>query len=187
MSNIDNYKQKLETHQNSYLEINNEGEIKDLFKGVLIIFIKDIMQLYNKLLVKLPELTFSKSSEKISNLNILLNSLEGDGVLFNINCNDFILKGYVNYIYTKYRDDMMSWDLEKMKTLNNENIKEVVVNTIKNENANNEALEYLNIIPELVLMINNLKEKDILKLLYLLNNLNVIIDVYLVKKSQNLF
>ena len=36
-------------------------------------------------------------------------------------------------------------------------------------------------------MINNLKEKDILKVLYLLNNLNVIIDVYLVKKSQKIF
>ena len=34
-------------------------------------------------------------------------------------------------------------------------------------------------------MINNLSEKDILKVMYLLNNVNVIIDVYLAKKSLN--
>lgn len=187
MTEINNYKQQLDLIKINCLEMNNETEIKDLFKGVLIMFMKDIVQLYNKLLKKLPELKFSNSSEKISNLNTLLESLEGDGKLFNIDCNELILKGYVNYIYTKYRDDMMEWDLENIKKLNENNIKEVVVDTATAENVKNEASDYLNIIPELVLMINNLKEKDILKVLYLLNNLNVIIDVYLVKKSQKIF
>jgi hypothetical protein len=187
MSDITNYNQQLELIKVSCLNINNESEIKDLFKGVLIMFMKDIIQLYNKLLKKLPELKCSNSSEKISNLNTLLESLEGDGKLFNIDCNEIILKGYVSYIYTIYRDGMMEWDLEAIKRMNKNNITEAVIDTATAENVKGEASEYLNIIPELVLMINNLKEKDILKVLYLLNNLNVIIDVYLVKKSQKIF
>ena len=187
MSEIDNYKSKIELIKNNYSQLNTEIEIKDLFKGIIIMFIKDVIRLYNKLIKKLPELKFSKSSEKISNLNTLLTSLETDGKLFNLDLNDIILRAYINYFYMKYRDDMMDWNIDKIKLLNEESIKCAVINSAKSEDMVETASEYLNIIPEIVLMINNLKESDILKMLYLLNNLNTIIDVYLLKKSQNIF
>ena len=186
MTEIDNYKLKIETIQNSYSQLDTEIEIKELFKGVVIMFIKDVIQLFNKLIKKLPDLKFSQSSEKISNLNTLLESLESDGKLFNLDVNDIMIRAYISYFYVKYRDDMMNWDLEKIKSINENAIKNVVVDSAKTEDVYETASEYLNIIPEIVLMINNLKEKDILKLLYLLNNLNAIIDVYLVKKSQGI-
>ena len=187
MSEIDNYKSKIETIKNNCSQLNTETEIKELFKGIIIMFIKDVIRLYNKLIKKLPELKFSKSSEKISNLNILLDSLETDGKLFNLDINEIILRAYINYFYMKYRDDMMNWDLENIKLLNEDTIKCAVIDSAKSEDVVETASEYLNIIPEIVLMINNLKESDILKMLYLLNNLNTIIDVYLLKKSQQIF
>ena len=187
MSEIDNYKCKIETIKNNCSQLNTELEIKELFKGIIIMFIKDVIRLYNKLINKLPDLKFSKSSEKISNLNTLLTSLETDGKLFNIDLNDIILRAYINYFYMKYRDDMMDWNLDNIKLLNEESIKSAVINSAKSEDVVDKASEYLNIIPEIVLMINNLKETDILKMLYLLNNLNTIIDVYLLKKSEKIF
>jgi hypothetical protein len=182
---IDNYKIELIALNNNCLNFSSEKELTDLFKGVIIMFIKDIILMYNKLLQKIPDLKYSKSSEKITNLNILLDSLETDGKLFNIDCNDIILRAYVNYFYTKYRDYMMNWDIEKIKELNEEKIKEVIIDTASKENMSESVAEHLNIIPEIVLMINNLKERDILSILYLLNNLNVIIDVHLYKKLSN--
>jgi hypothetical protein len=186
MAELEDYKLKLETIKESYSQLSTEAEIKDLFKGITIIFIKEIIQLYNKLLKKLPHMKFSKSSEKISNLNTLLESLESDGRLFNIDVNDIIIRSYISYFFIKYRDDMMNWDLEKIAYINEDKFKEVVVDGVTSENVANTqaASEYLNIIPEIILMVNNLKPKDILKLLYILNNLNVIVDIYLVKKSQ---
>ena len=115
MSDIDNYKFKIETIKNNYFKLNTDLEIKDLFKGVIIMFIKDVIRLYNKLIIKLPELKFSKSSEKISNLNKLLYSLESDGKIFNLDVNDIIFRAYISYFYLKYREDMMEWNIEKIK------------------------------------------------------------------------
>ena len=187
MSEIDSYKSKLEIIKNNCLLLGTETEIKDLFKGIIIMFIKDVIRLYNKLIKKLPELKFSQSSEKISNLNTLLESLESDGKLFNLDLNDIILRAFITYFYMKYRDDMMSWDIQNIKLVDENLIKSAVIDTARSEDVVDTASEYLNIIPEIVLMINNLKESDILKMLYLLNNLNVIIDVYLLKKSQGTF
>jgi len=187
MSDIDNYKLRIETIKNNYLRLNTELEIRDLFKGVIIMFIKDIVRLYNKLIIILPQLKFSKSSEKISNLNKLLYSLESDGKMFNLDVTDIIFRAYINYFYLKYRDDMMEWNIQKIKLLDEESIKSVLMDGAKSENIEEKASEYLNIIPEIVLMANNLKENDILKLLYLLNNINIIIDIYLLKKSQGIF
>ena len=187
MTEIDNYKSKIETIKNNYLQLNTELEIKDLFKGIIIMFIKDVIRLYNKLIKKNPELNLLKSSEKISNLNTLLDSLESDGILFNLDVTYIILRAYINYFYMKYRDDMMNWNIDNIKLVNEDSIKSVVIDTAKNENVVETASEYLNIIPELILIINNLKESDILKMLYLLNNLNTIIDVYLLKKSEGKF
>ena len=56
MSEIDNYKSKIETIKNNYSQLNTETEIKELFKGIIIMFIKDVLRLFNKLIKKLPEL-----------------------------------------------------------------------------------------------------------------------------------
>jgi hypothetical protein len=186
-SAIQSYKLKIKVLEENCLQISKEDEFKELFKGVVIMFIKDVILLYNKLLIKMPDLKYSKSSEKITNLNTLLNALETDGKLFNLDCNDIILRAYINYFYTSYRDDMLEWNLEKISNINENDIKEAVLDTASKENVANEASAHLNIIPEIVLMINNLKERDILQILYLLNNLNTVIDVYLVKKASNQF
>jgi hypothetical protein len=181
---INKYNDKINTLNNNCINITTETEFKELFKGVIIMFIKDIIILYNKLLIKLPNLKYSSSSEKITNLNILLTSLEGDGKLYGIDCCDIILRAYITYFYVKFRDDMMSWNIENVKKINEQNMQNIVIDTASKEKIGNEVSEYLNIIPEIILMINNLNEKDIIKLMYLLNNVNVIIDVYLAKKSQ---
>lgn len=181
---IDNYKEKLNILKNNCLEIKNETDFKDLLKGIVIMFIKDIQLLYGKLLIKLPELKFSNSSNKISNLNLLLNSLESDGNILNIDCMDIIIKGYINYFYIKYRDYMINWDINKIKQIDVSNIEQVILDTAALENKITEVSEHLNLIPEVVLMMNNLKDKDIIKILYLLNNMNTIIDVYLLKKQS---
>jgi hypothetical protein len=181
---IESYKVQLNCLKDSCMELASESELTDLFKGVVIMFIKDVILMYSKLLQKIPDLKYSSSSEKITNLNTLLNALEGDGKLFNLDCNDIILRAYVNYFYTQYRDHMMNWDLEQIKAINEKNIEEAVIDTASKEKVLDQASEHLNIIPEIVLMINNLKERDILKILYLLNNLNTVIDVYLYKKMS---
>lgn len=159
------------------------SDLLELFKGMIVTFIKELMTTYNKLLQKMPELRYSKSSDKISNLNILLECLEGSGILFGVNCVDLILRGYTNHIYMKYRDDMMQWEIEKIKGINSSAIEQEVFKTATVENVDlTESGEYLDLIPEIVLMMNNLKEKEILKILYVLNNINVIIDIYLFKQ-----
>lgn len=182
---ISKYIEKVNTLSKNCSNILTETEFRELFKGVIIMFIKDMIVLYNKLLIKLPDLKYSSSSEKITNLNILLNSLEGDGKLYGIDCNDIILRAYITYFYIKYRDDMMSWNIENVKKINEQNVHNVVIDTANKEKVSSEVSEYLNIIPEVIMMLNNLSEKDILKIMYLLNNVNVIIDIYLAKKSLN--
>jgi hypothetical protein len=176
-SYIKKYEQKIDKLRQDCLNINSDDDFKELFKGVVILLIKDIVLLFNKLVSQHPELKFSKSSEKISNLNILLDSLEGDGMLFGINCNDIIMRSYVNFVYSKYRDVMVEWKIENIKNIDEDKIKSDI-------NEKVDIGEYLNIIPEIKMMANYLKEKEILKILFLLNNLNVIIDIYLLKHNK---
>ena len=176
---IKKYEEKIDNLRQSCLNIESDADFKELFKGVVIMFIKDIILLFNKLVSINPEFKFSKSSEKISNLNILLDSLESDGFLFGINCNDIIMRSYVNFVYSKYRDNMMEWNIKQIINIDEEQIKNDVLNKTKAENIG----EYLNIIPEIKIMSTYLKEKDILKVLFLLNNLNVIVDIYLLKRK----
>ena len=184
--NITEFKVKLAIFTETCNNINSELELRDLFKGVIIMFLDDIIHIYNKLLNKIPELRDSNSSKKISNLNTLLEALNGDGKIFGIDCTDIILRSYITYFYTKYRDEMIEWNLEAIKNINENGLTEIVMDTASNENITSSVSEHLNIIPEVVLMLNNLKDKDIITLLYLLNNLNTIIDIYLLKKSKNL-
>ncbi len=182
---IDKYKTCLDELKDKYMNLKSETEIINLFKGVVIIFIKDIILLYNKLVVKIPSLKFSNSSEKITSLNTLLNSLEGDGKLFNIDCIDLILKSYISYLYTDYRDIMFNWDIEKIKTINEKDVKDAIITTSSKDNKTKTVSKHFNLIPEIIMMINTLNEKDILKLLYLLNNLNIIVDIYIYNQMLN--
>lgn len=182
---ITNYKNDLENVSVGCLNLSSEEDIKNLFKGVIIMFIENVICLYGKLLIKLPDLRFSKSSDKITNLNMLLKSLQTDGILFGLNCNDIILKAYITYFYVKYRDQMMNWDISQLKLIDEINIREVAIETAEKEQIlETTATEYLNIIPEIILMINNLDVKDILHMLYYLNYLNIIIDTYFYKMTQ---
>lgn len=182
LNTIEKYKIKLKNLNENCMKLTNETELIELFKGVVIMFIKEVILLYNKLIQKIPDLKYSKSSEKITKLNILLNALESDGKLFNLDCNTIILRAYVNYIYTLYRDNMMNWNIKQIIAINTDNITKIVCSTVSKENIIAETSDYLNIIPEIVLMIQNLKDKDILKILYLLNNLNTVVDVFFYKK-----
>jgi len=175
----------LDTLKITCLEMNKENDFKELFKGVIIMFIKDILLLYNKCLPNIDGLKTPKCAEKISNLNILLQSLETNGRILGFDCNDIIIRAYVNYFYYKYRDDLINWEIEKMKNIKEQEIKQLLLNSAKEEKIEDSASEYLNIIPEIVMIINCLREREIIKLFYLLNNLNIIMDVYLVKKSNN--
>lgn len=179
-SNIKKYNEKIDKLRQNCLNIDNDDDFKELFKGVVILFIKDIILLFNKLVNQHPEFKYSNSSEKISNLNILLDSLESDGILFGINCNDIIMRSYVNFVYSKYRDDMIEWNIENIKNIN----EDVIKNDVMHDSSIDNISEYLNIIPEIKIMCTYLKEKDYMKILFLLNNLNVIIDIYLLSKNK---
>lgn len=181
---INSYKQHILEQQQQYFELTTEYDFKELFKGVFIMFIKEIVLLYNKILVQAPEFKFTNTSEKITNLQMVLNSLETNGKILGIDCNDVIMRSYVAYFYTKYRDVTMEWNINKVKSLKENKVNDIIINTAAKENLTNKSNEYLNIVPEVILMINKLKEKDILKILYFLNNLNSILDVYLVKKTS---
>jgi hypothetical protein len=181
---IEHYKKQLIVQQSEYLNLNSDDVFKELFNGTIIMFIKEILILYNKLTIQHPELKTSHCAEKISNLNMLLRSLEGDGKLLGINCNEFILKAYINYCYLKYREILQTWDILKIKSINENNIKSAVIDTASKETVLSKASEHLNIIPEIITMINNLHDKEILKILFYLNNLNLIVDIYLVKESN---
>ena len=177
--NLDNLKDKC-------LVIDNDNDFKELFKGVIIMLIKDIIVLNSKLLPSIKSLNTSKCLEKFSNLNILLQNLESNQTMLGFDCNDIIIRGYINYFYSKYRDDIINWNIDKIKNINENEITQIILSSTKNENIESIVSDYLNILPEIILIINCLKEREILKIFYLLNNLNIILDVYLVKKADNL-
>jgi len=180
---INTYDNNLEIFKRKYLNIEVEKEFKELFKGTVVLLLENIVLLYSKILQKKPELKFSKSAEKISNINSLMDCLKNDTKLLGCDVNEVIMRGYVSYFYTKYRDLMMDWDISKIKNIEESDVKDVVNNTVTSQEVMEMAKGYFNIVPEIVMMVNLVKEKEILKLLYLLNNINVIIDVYLYKKN----
>lgn len=182
---INIYKLQIDELHKNCSNINSEAEFRELFKGIVIMFINDMILMYDKLLTKIPTLKNSVSSEKITYLKILLDALNGDGMLFGVECNELMIRAYLNYFWTPYRDYMMDWDLSNIQYINESNVKNAIVDTASKENLLDTALENLNIIPEIMMMKDNLSERDILKILFLLNNLNTIIDVYLYKKSLN--
>jgi hypothetical protein len=182
---IETYKSNLHLFNDKCKNINTETEYKDLFRGIFVMFLEDFVKLYNKLSIKINELNTNKIKEKIDNLNKLLDILNNDGKIFGIDCNEIILRGYINYFYTSYREKFMLWDLNSINT-NENSIKNEVLSIANNENALEITSNYLDIIPEVVIMFENIKDKDKLKFIYILNNLNTVLDVYLAKKSLKL-
>lgn len=179
---IETYKSNLESFSDNCKNISTDKEYRDLFRGIIIMFLEDFIELYNKLSIRIPELKSNKTIEKVDNLKKLLDILNNDGIILGIDCNEIILRGYINYFYTLYRDDLMTWNLSALK-INEDNIKEKVIDVANTENAIDIASNYLDIIHEIVLMFDNTKDKDKLKMIYILNNLNTVIDIYLGKKS----
>ena len=179
---IERYENKLNSLKTKCLNISEDNEFKDLFKGIFIMLIRNILELKNKLSTTVN----SNINNKLSELNIVLDYLENDNQLINIDICDLLLRGYVSYFYQDYRDYIMNWNIDKIKDLDNELIKDTIITTVAKEKdvIKDDITEYLNIIPEISIMINNLEMNDIIKLFYLLNNLNVIIDIYLFKKNQ---
>ena len=164
-------------------DVNTEKDFRSLFKDATIEFIKCLDSTYKKKIKTNDNLNISNIDEKINNLHILLDCLENnDGKMFGMDCNDLILRGYINYFYSKYRDEMLNWDIDRIKLIDESDITNVVIDTAEKENVSSSVGEHLNLVPEVVLMINNLKDKDIMKILYHLNELNTIIDVFLNKK-----
>lgn len=182
---IETYKSNLESLSDNCKKITSENEYRDLFRGIFIMFLEDFIQLYNKLSIKIPELKTEKTLDKINNLNRLLDILNNDGKFLGFDCNEIILRGYINYFYTPYRDNLMTWELNAI-IISEDSITATIINAANNENAINVASKYLDIIHEIVLMFNNTKDKDKLKIIYILNNLNTVIDIYLGKKSLKL-
>jgi len=187
MENIINgYNQKLETLKTQCMTINSDDDFKKLFNSVMSLFAKDVIKHYNKLSSKIDQLKNEQTLDKISKLNMVIDCLDGDGTIYGIDCTDIILRGYIAYFYLKFRNIMFEWNIKDIKNIKESAIKGEILNSAKNELSNENMGEYINIIPEIVLMINNMRDSDILKQLFLLNNLNIIIDVYLYKKQKNI-
>ncbi len=180
------YKNRLSAIETACLnDVNTEADFRLLFKEATIEFIKCMDSIYKNKIKNIPNLNIVNIDSKINNLHMLLDCLEnGDGKMFGLDCNDIILRGYINYFYSKYREKMLNWDIEYIKVIDETYITDVVVDTAQKENVSNSISEHLNMVPEVVLMMNNLKDKDIMKLLYHLNELNTIIDVFLSKKMS---
>ena len=113
---------------------------------------------------------------------MVIDQLEGKQSFFNVNVTDIIIRGYINYFYLSYRDLFMDWDINKIKSIDRSVISDVVLNGVKQEQVD-VSESSLNLIPEIVSIFNNLNYKDNIKFLFLINNLNVIIDRILLDRS----
>ena len=186
-SNILEYQVKLKILEEQCQTITEEKEFKELFKGIILMFLDEVNRVFKKLLKKIPELKETNSSKKIDNLNILVDYINGTNSMLGIDINDIIIRGYTTYFYLKFRDDMINWNIDEIKKINESDIEKEILETASKENIKENVAEHLNLIPEVVMMVNHLEEKDILKLLYILNNMNTLVDVYLLKKNMKEF
>lgn len=182
---INKYKQKLEDLQTKIIPLSS-SDLEELFNGTIIMFINELNNLYNKLIendnkINNPH-TMNQIEEKLSKLNMVIDQLEGKQSFFNVNVTDIIIRGYINYFYLSYRDLFMDWDINKIKSIDRSVISDVVLNGVKQEQVD-VSESSLNLIPEIVSIFNNLNYKDNIKFLFLINNLNVIIDRILLDRS----
>jgi hypothetical protein len=182
---INKYKQKLEDLQIKIIPLSS-SDLEELFNGTIIMFINELNNLYNKLIENDNKInnshTMNQIEEKLSKLNMVIDQLEGKQSFFNVNVTDIIIRGYINYFYLSYRDLFMDWDINKIKSIDRSVISDVVLNGVKQEQVD-VSESSLNLIPEIVSIFNNLNYKDNIKFLFLINNLNVIIDRILLDRS----
>jgi len=186
-SNILEYQVKLKILEEQCQNIIEEKEFKELFKGIILMFLDEVNRVFKKLLKKIPDLKYSDSSKKIDNLNILVNYINGTTSMLGIDINDIIIRGYTTYFYLKFRDDMINWNIDEIKKINESDIEKEILETASKENIKEDVTEHLNLIPEIFMIVKNLELKNILKLFYILKNMNTLIDVYLLKKNMNEF
>lgn len=182
---INKYKQKLEDLQTKIISLSS-SDLEELFNGTIIMFINELNNLYNKLIENDNKInnshTMNQIEEKLSKLNMVIDQLEGKQSFFNVNVTDIIIRGYINYFYLSYRDLFMDWDINKIKSIDRSVISDAVLNGVKQEQVDISESS-LNLIPEIVSIFNNLNYKDNIKFLFLINNLNVIIDRILLDRS----
>lgn len=184
----DKYKKKLEDLQTKIVSLSS-SDLEELFNGTIIMFINELNNLYNKLIEhennsKMRNShTMSQIEEKLSKLNMVVDQLEGKQSFFSVNVTDIIMRGYINYFYLSYRDLFMDWDIDKIKSIDRSVISDAVLNGVKQEQVD-VSESSLNLIPEIVSIFDNLNYRDNIKFLFLINNLNVIIDRILLDRSK---
>lgn len=185
----DRYKKKLEDLQTKIVSLSS-SDLEELFNGTIIMFINELNNLYNKLIESECENnkiknshTMSQIEEKLSKLNMVVDQLEGKQSFFSVNVTDIIMRGYINYFYLSYRDLFMDWDIDKIKSIDRTVISDAVLYGVRQEQVD-VSESSLNLIPEIVSIFDNLNYKDNIKFLFLINNLNVIIDRILLDRSK---
>jgi hypothetical protein len=177
------YNSQLESLKNNALLLDSFDQIQELFKEVVILFINKLLYLFNKITSKESTLLDTSIAKKISHMNTLLQSLEGDCKLFGMDILDYIQRGYINYVYLKYRDHLLSWDFKSINNVGRDQLENAILQTATKEQL--DIMNYMDLLPELLKMLSYLDNKDVHELLYLLNNINVIIDVIIYKKYIN--
>lgn len=183
------YKLKIEDFKDE-CKSKNIKQLEEIYKSIMIRFLEDVVKNYNNLKEILCELNNQKTLNKISKLNMLLKVLKNednnDGTILGIDCNRVIMDGYIKYFYLKFRDAMLEWDLSSIKKINEKSIKNVVMNSAAEENIVDKVDNYMDILTEVVLMLNKIEDKELLNVIYKLNLMNRLIDVYLLKKESKL-
>lgn len=165
-------------------------ELEEIYKSIMIKFIDDIIKNYNSLKKTVSELNNKRVLDKISKLNMLLKVLKNedgnDGTLLGIDCNKVIMNGYIKYFYLKYRDIMLDWEISKIKGINEKALKTVVVDTSIKEDVSESVNSYLDILPEVIVMLNKINDEKLLNIVYKLNLINKLLDVYILKKDNKI-
>jgi hypothetical protein len=187
LSDITNkYRKKLEDLQEKIV-ILSTSDLEELFNGTIIMFINELNNLYNKLIENDDKIKYSSSlyhiEERLSKLNMIVDQLEGKQNFFSVNVTDIIIRGYIKYFYLSYRDLFMDWNIDEIKNTDCSVISDALINGGKEEQID-VSENSLNLIPVIVSIFNNLNYKDNIKFIFLINNLNVIIDRILLDKSS---
>lgn len=186
LSDITNkYKKKLEDLEKNIVVLST-SDLEELFNGTIIMFINELNNLYNKLIENDDKIKNSSSldyiEERLSKLNMVVDQLEGKQSFFSVNVTDIIIRGYIKYFYLSYRDLFMDWNIDEIKNTDCSVISDALINGSKEEQIY-VSENSLNLIPVIVSIFNNLNYKDNVKFIFLINNLNVIIDRILLDKS----
>lgn len=165
------YMNRLKDIQIKCDNLDNENDLKNLFNGVFIMLINNILNFKEKIFLKEININKKNIEEKISKLHLLIDILENNNIVI-----DIIIRGYILYFYKMYREYVNNWDIECFLKIEEEELKEKIVNIADKENIVKDVDEYLLIFKDIYLMIKYLEENDIIQIFFILNNLNIITD-----------